>query len=420
MIRTLWMLSLTVSSVASAQNATLQQMLEAAEKNNVDRRTSIEQHRRAEAEFTQAWLGFLPSANVSGSYNRNEFATRINVGGVVVTTSPNDQFDGALRIEIPIIDAARWVRAGASAAAVDGSIEREQLTLDQVRRQVVAAWYNYVGGLALRESAKKSLAAAEAQAKLQEIRLNAGAATEIERLRANAERARSQQVVADAENIVALGRRSLRTLTFIDPGDVAPLPQDDLTPPPTLEELEARIEELPAVRAAMKDVLVNERLLLAQRLAVLPTVTANLTERAGVATAFSPRNLNFSAGIGFNWRLDAPTFQGGAVQQTGLSLAQLQAERVRLNAKDQIHADWQRQRAATTKVEAARAQVEAAQRAAGVAKDRYAVGASTQLDVIFAERDVLNAEVGQIQARTDLAAARVSVRISAGLPLSVQ
>ena len=47
----------------------------------------------------------------------------------------------------------------------------------------------------------------------------------------------------------------------------------------------------------------------------------------------------------------------------------------------------------------------------------YAAGAATQVDVIQAERDVFGAEVSQIQARTELATARASLRISAALPL---
>ena len=99
------------------------------------------------------------------------------------------------------------------------------------------------------------------------------------------------------------------------------------------------------------------------------------------------------------------------------SLARLALERSELQARDQIHSDWQRLNASLIKIEAAAAQVTAASRAAQVARDRYTAGAGTQVDVIQAERDLFSAEVGQIQARTELASARASLRISAGLPL---
>ncbi|MBS1150888.1 MAG: outer rane efflux protein [Myxococcaceae bacterium] len=408
---------LAASTAASAQNATLEQVLASAEKNNVDWRVSAEQRARAAAEFRQAWTALLPALTATGAATHNEVPTVLPPQFNSVVITPSDQLDGVARIDLPLIDTTRWFRAAASSAAEGGAVERELLTRDQVRRQVVSGWYAFVGSLAVRNSAKKSLTAAEEQAKLQEIRLSAGAATEIERLRAIAEQARNQQVVADSENLVALARRNLRTLTFIEPGDEAPLPEVDTRPAPPLEELEARIELLPAVRAADQDVLASERLLTASRLALLPVIGAQFTERVSNATGFAGRTATYNTGVYLNWRLDVPTFSGMNVQESGLSIARLQAERARLTSRDQIHTDWQRQRAALTKVEAAQAQVEAANRAAAAARDRYAVGASTQLDVILAERDVLNAEVGQIQARTDLSSARVGLRISAGLPL---
>ncbi len=423
MKRVLWVLMLAGSTVASAQSVTLQQLLEAADKNNLDRRVSVEQTHRAEAEFRQAWGGLLPSMSASASATYNQYPTVIEqpdgMGGtkqfVIV---PSDQYDAVIRFDLPLLDPSRWARAAASSVGQESSAQRDLLTRDQIRRQVVSAWYNYAAALAVRESAKKSLVLSEAQAKLQEIRQNAGAATELERLRANAERAHNVQQLADTENLVAISRRSLRSLTFVDPGEQVPLPEDDLRAEAPLEELEARVEELPAVRASDKDVLFNERLLTAQRLAALPVIGAQFTERVTNATGFSGRTTGFNVGLNLSWRLDVPTFQAMSVQQSGLSVAQLQAERSRLNAKDQIHSDWQRQRASLIKIDAARAQVEAAQRAASVARDRYAVGVSTQVDVIQADRDLFSAEVSQIQARTDLASARTGLRISAGQPLA--
>jgi outer membrane protein TolC len=108
---------------------------------------------------------------------------------------------------------------------------------------------------------------------------------------------------------------------------------------------------------------------------------------------------------------------GIQTQATGEQLAVLAGDRARLQARDQVNSDWQRLKAALTKIEAAKAQVEAASKAAQVAKDRYAAGVATQVDVIQAERDLFGAEVSQIQARTELATARLSLKISAAMPL---
>ncbi len=411
------LLVVVLSAAAFGQNVTLPQLLEAAEKNNIDRRVSVEQRARADAEFRQAWTGLLPSLTVQGAWTHNEIETSITQGPVTIVISPLDQLDGTLRLDLPLIDTTRWMRTAAASAAQDAAIDRDAAGRDQVKRQVVSAWYQYAASLAVRESAKKSLGVAEAQVNLQDIREKAGAATELERLRSLAEKARTLQLVADAENLVAVSRRNLRTLTALDPGDFAQIPEDDLTPPAELGSLEGRADALPAVRAADQDVKAADRFVLAQQLAIVPVVGAQFTERVTNATGFSGKNNQWNAGLYLQWRIDVPLFMGWGVQSANRSAAQLQAERMRLLARDQIHLDWQRQRAAVTKVEAARAQVEAAQRAATVARDRYAAGVSTQVDVIQAERDLFGAEVGQIQARTDLAAARASLLLSAGLPL---
>ena len=126
-----------------------------------------------------------------------------------------------------------------------------------------------------------------------------------------------------------------------------------------------------------------------------------------------------NAGVTFSWRADLGSVQGLRIASASEQTARLNAEKARLAAADQLHSDWQRVRAAITKVRASRAQVESARRAQGLAKERNAAGVATQLDVIQADRDLFSAEMNDISARLDLATARASLRLSAGLPLEV-
>src|SRR5207302_10816770 len=128
----------------------------------------------------------------------------------------------------------------------------------------------------------------------------------------------------------------------------------------------------------------------------------------------------YTAGVGLVWRLDGPTVYGGNAQSAAAAAARLGAERQRLASRDQIFNDWQRLTTAMEKVTAARAQVESAQRAAEVSRERYSAGAATQIEVIQAERDLFGAEVNHIQARTELASSHVALRISTGMSLNVE
>ena len=411
----------------SAQAETVKTFLDAADRQNVELRISIQQRNRAAAEFRQAWTALLPSLSASAGWTHNQYNAEIpNLAtGEILTIIPYDQLDAALRFDLPLIDTQRWFRALAAGDSEDSAGLREQVTRDLVRRQVVGSFFGYAAALAVRESARKSANVAVEQLKLMEIRAKVGTVTELDLLRAKAESARTRQVLADTESVVATSRRTLRTLSGLEPPEALPLAPDDVTAQAALAELEARVDQLPAVQAADKDAQAAGRVSTGAKLALVPSVAAQFTQRLTNAPGFQNREPKgqhdlpalFNAGINLTWRLDVPTFMGMQVQSANEQVAVLAGDRARLQARDQINADWQRLEAALIKIDAARAQVDAAQRATQVAKDRYSAGAATQVDVIQAERDVFSAEVSQIQARTELATARASLRISAALPL---
>lgn len=414
-----FMLGLVLVSV-SAQAENVKTFLDAAEQGSVELRISVEQRNRAAAEYRQAWTALLPSLSASAGWTHNQYNAEITlnpVTGQKAVIIPYDQFDANFRFELPLIDTGRWFRMAAAGASEEAAVLREQVMRDLVRRQVVASYYGYAAALAVRESAKKSAGVAIEQLKLMEIRAKVGTVTELDLLRAKAEAARTRQVLADTESLVATSRRTLRTLTGMEPPQTLPLPEDDTTPAAALAELESRVEQLPAVQAADKDAQASGRIATSARLAIVPLVSAQFTERLTNATGFAGQASSFNTGINLTWRLDVPTFMGMQAQAANEQVALLAGDRARLQARDQVNADWQRLQAALIKIDAAKAQVDAAQRATQVAKDRYAAGAATQVDVIQAERDVFGAEVSQIQARTELATARASLRISAALPL---
>ena len=425
MIRTLAVATWAIAFSSQAQGASLEQLLEAAQANNVDRRLSAQTRTKAAADFAQAWSGLLPTLTATAAWTHNQYEAVVSVptGPTTVNTitiSPYDQFDATFRFDLPLIDVARWYRTAAASAGAEAAVAREGASLDQLKRQVVSTYLGYAASLSVLESARKSNGVASAQMNLQDLRAKAGAATELEVLRARAEVERTRQVIADAESLVATSRRSLRTLTGLDPGDSASLPPEDLSVEGAIDDLERRVDTLPSVRASRAEADAAARGRTGAALLLVPTVGAQFTERITNATGFAGRAAQYNAGLALVWRLDVATFQGWRSQNAVAASAELAAERSELQARDQVFGDFQRLTSARTKTVAAAAQVQAAQRAAQVARDRYAVGASTQVDVIQGERDLFAAEVGQIQAKAELASAHASLRISAGLPLDLK
>jgi outer membrane protein TolC len=93
------------------------------------------------------------------------------------------------------------------------------------------------------------------------------------------------------------------------------------------------------------------------------------------------------------------------------------AEGTRRSTEDAIVEAWQRVATNIVKARAARAQLVANEAALRIAQDRYAIGASTQLDVMQAQRDAFAADVARIQADLDLAQTRALLRLASGTRL---
>ncbi|MBL9038322.1 MAG: TolC family protein [Archangium sp.] len=398
----------------------LAQYLDSADRQNVDARLEQVSAEQADAEAGQAWGALLPALTANGGWTHNQYPAELDLPTGPTTTQrivivPRDQLDATFKVEVPLIDATKWFRAAAAAANTEARAERRQRTRDQIRRQVVAAFYLLAGSHSVLESARASAGVAEAQLEQQTAKRAAGAATELEVVRAKAELERAKQVVADAEAQEANAHRSLHTLSGLEPKSPPALGDDDLRPEAPLAELESRLELLPAVKAAEAEVSVAARNRAAAAAAIAPSVNAQFTERLTNATGFQNQPSLWNGGVTFNWRFDVSGVQGFRVAGAQAQSAVLNAEKARQQARDQIHSDWQRVRAAITKVSAAKSQAEAARRAAALARERNAAGVATQLDVIQSDRDVFAAEVNDIQARFDLASARASLHVSAGL-----
>lgn len=410
------------ASVGAARGQPISAFLAEAERANVDARLAEEAQVSARATFDQRWGALLPTLSANGGYTRNQFEAVAQIPSGPTSTqriviAPFDQWEATLKAELPLIDVSKWVAVGAAAASAEAAAARTESSRLQVKRQVIAGYYAYAGALALRDSAHKSLSVAKAQAEEQVSRSKAGVATELEVTRAVAEVERTTQVVADAEAQVATSRRTLRSLSGLEPSQPVTLPSEDVRSESPLEQLEERAAGLPAVEAAERDAVAASRTWTAAAAALAPSVTAQFTQRFTNATGFQNQPLQWNTGVGFTWRGDFGSLAGLRVARASEQTAVLQVEKVRQGAVDQIHSDWHRVVAAQTKVKAAKAQIQSARRAQSLAKERQAAGVSTQLDVIQADRDVFAAEVNDVQARFELATARASLRLSAGLPL---
>ena len=104
----------------------------------------------------------------------------------------------------------------------------------------------------------------------------------------------------------------------------------------------------------------------------------------------------------------------GLVEQAAV----LNEQKARQQVAQRLEQDWRRVNTSIAKVTSAQAQLKAAERGAALAHQRYEAGVASQLDAISAERDLFAAEVNSISAGFELAAARASLKLSAGQTLT--
>jgi outer membrane protein TolC len=395
----------------------LAEFVQAAEKNNFDARESRAAARQRGAEADVALGRLLPSGTARGVYSRNQFEVAVQLPGSAnrLTIQPEDQLDAFLQVDVPLLDLASMYRLkSARSVARAGELQSQAANLD-VARSVTRAYFQFIGGSALLDTAKRSVGVAVANLENVANRRGAGVATDVDHARAQANVERAKQDIADAELAVALSARSLETLSGLLPSKVDTVMADDLHEEAPLATWLKRTGETPQDKVARELALSADQARTASDMALVPTLTATGQERFTNATGFAGRSAYYTLQLVASWRLDYGLVQGRHVQDAAREAADVRNERTQRVLADQVFESYRRVENAIARSRAARAEALAAAKAAELSSDRYAAGVSTQLDVTQAQRDAFLADAKRIQADADLAFARASLRLAAGI-----
>jgi outer membrane protein TolC len=395
----------------------LDRFVASSRQSNVDRREAVATAEQRDHEATQAWRRLYPTFTARGAYTFNQFesvATFPNPGGPAksITITPQNQLDGFLTLDVPVVDFSAYARIRAQEAISDAARARADATTLDVERSVARVYYQVHASRAVLAAARQRVDTTSGSLRVTEERQAAGLASDLERLRAVAEVERAKQNVASAEYLVATTERALTTASGLapEPGGVAP--EDDLRDEPALESF--MNGRSPAEEAARLDARAQDALTSQARSAFYPAVSATATERLTNATGFADRVAFFTGGVNLTWRLDLANVSATRAQAAARTAAQAREDKTRLARADQVHDAWNLVRSQIATARAARAEAAASKLAAGLARDKYAAGTAIQLDVLEADRRAFEAEVARIQADSDLKYARAALRVAAG------
>jgi outer membrane protein TolC len=413
-----WMLMLGLSGAASAQEAqpglerlTFPQVIERALQRNAQIELANGDVRRAEAQVEQARAPSLPSLTGSGIYTRQDADRRL--GDQVV--SGRDQLSANLSAQVPLVAGQRWAswaRASDNAASV-------RLGREETRRQVASgAARTYLAVVTQQrvvEVNERARVTAQAHLDFIRARLRGGLGTRLDEVRAAQELNAVISQLELAQSNLARAREALGVVVGAD----APIDAEELGPleaPPLDAALKDARERRPDVKAS------EQRLEAAQRSVglgwtdFLPTLSA-------VFQPFYQNPPNLVQPL-TGWQaqlvLSLPLYDGGLrygqqhEREAIASQAQVSLDATVRQARADVRGAFEALRRNDAALTAARDSARLAREALEMANLAYQAGATTNLEVIDAERRARDAATAAALAEDNARQARLDLLIASG------
>lgn len=385
------------------------------------------QLRSSSASVHSAYSAFIPSLSVSMGSSRSFADSRtINQNGQIITlpsapwsyssglSTSLDLFDGGRRLF-----QVRTARANVSAAEANDVAQRFNVAL-AVKQQ-------YFAVLAARESQ----AAAQAQLKQASVQLNAaiarvraGAATKSDSLRSVIQMGNAQLALLTAQNNLRVSNAALTRL--VGAPRLVTAAEDDTLPPAELAVDSAALAQLalqgPTLRQAEANLAAARASSRAARTPYLPSLSMSYS-RGGSGT-----DSRFGFGVDSAYRysgrlafsLSYPLFNQFNREESAIraDVAETNAEAnlrdARLAAQQNLVQYLGALRTAEQRIQIQLASVAAAEEDLRVQQQRYALGASTLLDVLTSQTQLDQARMALIQARYDYRVARAQLESLVG------
>jgi outer membrane protein TolC len=407
----------TAPSAARAQTppvlarVTWQQALERALTRNASAIVAVQEIERASALVREARAAWLPTLTGNGSYTRLNAARTF--GGN--TTTPVSQWNGNLQLNVPLIAPTAWVN---DAHARDNQ-EIARLNGADVRRQLASAVGRAYLTVLLQhrqvEVAARARATSLAHYDYAHTRLTHGLGNAIDDARAE-QQLRGNEVQLKTAQLSLVRAQSALAILLSEEDLVDAADEVSLNAAPTADGAvaDARaqrtdVRALQARRAATAHLRSDDWVYYA------PTLLAQAQAFRQTRTALQP---------GSGWQaalvLSIPLFDGGfrygvgRERQAGDEEARAQLEGLLRQVSVEVRTAFAIVRNADESLQSARAGVTAATTAATLADKSYRAGASTNIELIDAERQARDAESQAALAEDAARQARLDLLVATG------
>jgi multidrug efflux system outer membrane protein len=398
-------------------DATLERLVTEAAKSNYDVRIALSRVAEARALRRDTAFDLAPSINAGGGYTKTKFAQDQAIAG---TPRHNELYDAGFDAFWEL-DFFGGVRRGVEASSAElGAVEAaERDALVIVTAEVTRTYFELRGFQQQLDVAQRNVVNQQSTLDLARARLEAGSGTEFDTARAQAQLSGTQGTIAPLEAAVARSIHRLSVLVGREPGAL----RAELTPTQNLPALPGIVPvgDPAGLLRRRPDIRVAERQL------------AGATARIGVAVADLFPRVTFtgsagyvsatSNGLGDNGS-EAYTIAPGiswAIFDLGHVQARIEASKARregallqyektvLNALEETEDSLVTHARARDRLVHDEAAFKASSAAAGLARVRYENGASDFLQVLDAERTLLETEDRLARSRTEAATSLIAV-----------
>ncbi|MBX3174412.1 MAG: TolC family protein [Gemmatimonadaceae bacterium] len=379
------------------------------------------------AQVRSRYGAFLPSLSFSAGVSRQDGSRFVPDFNTVVA---NDQpWRGSHRFNsnLELFDGGRRYFDLQAARANLSAAEATEISQSfNVALQVKQQYYGVLAAREQRAAAQKQLEQAEQQLRASTARVQAGAATRSDSLRTSIQVGNARLAILNAENSLATANAALSRLIgsdFIVTADPADTAETGLLAA-SEAELMTLAEQGPIVRQAQANHAAARQSSRAAKTPYLPTLSAGLGwSYAAADTGFrflgDGRNRNISTSLSISF----PIFNGLNREQQVVSAsvaednARVQLRDAKLNARQQMIQQLGAFRTAEARVQIQLASVAAGEEDLRVQQERYALGASTLLDVLNSQTTLDQARRDLIQARLDARTAKAQIEALIGRDL---
>jgi len=398
-------------------DATLGRLVDEATKSNYDVRIALSRVAEARALRRDSAFDLAPSINAGGGYTKTKFAQDQAIAGTPRHTELYDAgFDAFWELDF-FGRVRRGVEASSAELGAVEAAERDALVI--VTAEVTRTYFELRGFQQQLDVAQRNVVNQQSTLDLAKARLEAGSGTEFDTARAQAQLSATLGTIAPLEAAVARSIHRLSVLVGREPGAL----RAELAPTRNLPALPGIVPvgDPAGLLRRRPDIRVAERQL------------AGATARIGVAVADLFPRVTFTGSTGYvsatsgglgdsgseaytiapgiSWAI----FDLGHVQaRIAASKAQregslLQYEKTVLNALEETENSLVTHARARDRLVHDEAAFRASSTAAGLARVRYENGASDFLQVLDAERTLLESEDRLARSRTEAATSLIAV-----------